>query len=59
MPTIADLNVAINANTSQYVMGLQSAGKSTEGFTTKGSSAFSKFGKRWRREDWFSLLGQP
>ena len=45
MPTIADLNVAINANTTQYVMGLQKAGKSTEGFTTKGSSAFSKFGK--------------
>ena len=44
MPTIADLNVAINANTTQYVMGLQKAGESTEGFTTKGRSAFSKFG---------------
>ena len=45
MPTIADLNVAINANTTQYVMGLQKAGKSTAGFTTKGGKAFSKFGK--------------
>ena len=45
MPTIADLNVAINANTTQYVMGLQKAEERTAGFSTKTGGIFTALGK--------------
>ena len=45
MPTIADLNVAINANTTQYVKALQSAETRTSTFTKRGGSLLRGFGK--------------
>lgn len=45
MPTIADLNVAINANTTSYIQGLQKAETRTKGFTDRGGKLLKGFGK--------------